>query len=154
MQRFEDFQRIEHAAHAHVVRHAAVDEMEVRPMDAVAISLLGFERAYCSCGGSRRVVGVEEWPRPCGYGRVAGTAIILDRDGREHHRHGRRGRGSAGQRHGIEVRADNVERALVEDEAGAGRDVGGGHQDQRALAAAEIAEGATAEEDFVVQLGR
>ena len=85
---------------------------------------------------------------------VAGAAIVLDRDGREHHRHGRRGRGGAGQRHGIEVRADDVERALVEDEARAGRDVGGRRQDHRALAAVEIAEGGAVEQDFVVQLGR
>ena len=76
------------------------------------------------------------------------------RDRREHDRHGRRRRGGAGQRHGIEIRADEVESALVEDETGAGRDVGGRRQDQRARAAVEIAEGRAVEQDFVVQLGR
>ena len=55
---------------------------------------------------------------------------------------------------GVRVRADDVEDALVEDEARAGRDVGGRRHDERALAAVEIAEGRVVEQDLVVQLGR
>jgi len=40
MQRFEDLQRIEHGAHADIVRNAAVDEMEIGSTDAVAEGLL------------------------------------------------------------------------------------------------------------------
>ena len=36
VQSLEDLQRVEHGAHAHVVRHAAVDEVEIGPMDTVA----------------------------------------------------------------------------------------------------------------------
>jgi len=85
---------------------------------------------------------------------VAGTTIVVDRDGREHHRHGRRGRSSTGQRYSIEIRADNVKNALGEDKTGASRDVRGRRQDQWARAAVEIAKGSAVEEDFVVQLGR
>ena len=123
-------------------------------MRAVAIGLQVLERAYRPCRGPGRVVGVEEQLRPCGRRPVAGTAVVLDRDRREHHRHGRRGRGGARQRHGIEIRADDVECALVEDETRAGRDVGGRRQDHRALAAIEIAEGGAVEQDLVVQLRR
>ena len=85
---------------------------------------------------------------------VAVAGVVLDGDGREHHRHRRRGRGGTRQRNRIEVRADDVERALVEDEARARRDVRGRRQDHRALAAIEIAERGAVEQDFVVQLRR
>ena len=55
VQRLEDFQRIEHGAHADVVGHAAVDEVKIRSIDAVAEGLLGLERAYRARGGSRRI---------------------------------------------------------------------------------------------------
>ena len=55
-----------HAAHAHVVRHAAVDQMEERSTDAVAVGLQVLERSYRPRGRSRRVVVVEEQLRPSG----------------------------------------------------------------------------------------
>ena len=40
VQGFEEFQRVEHAAHAQVVGHAAVHEMDIWAMNAVGV---GFE---------------------------------------------------------------------------------------------------------------
>ena len=154
VQGFEHFQRIEHTAHAHVVGYAAVDQVQIGPMDAVAVGLHVLQRPNRARGGSRRVVVVDEQLHPGGRTPVAGAAVVLDGDGREHDRHRRRGRSGTRQRHGIEIRADDVERALVEDETRAGRDVGGRRQDHRALAAVEIAEGGAVEQDFVVQLRR
>ena len=152
VQRFEDFQRIERAAHAQVVRHAAVDEMQVGPPLAVAQRLLALERSYRPCRGSRRIVGVEERLHPGGRRRIAAAAVVVEREGREHDRHRRRGRGRARQRYGTEVRADDVERALVEDEARPGREVRRRHRDHRPLAADEIGEGRVVEQDFIVEL--
>ena len=50
VQRLEDLQRIEHAAHAHIVRYAAVDEVEIGSMDAVA---KGFFRPGASVSPAR-----------------------------------------------------------------------------------------------------
>ncbi len=60
MQGFEHLQRIEHGTHAHVVRYAAIDEMEERAIDAIGKGFLGLERSDRSSGGSRRVVGIDE----------------------------------------------------------------------------------------------
>jgi hypothetical protein len=70
MQRFEDLQRIEHGAHADIVRNAAVDEMEIGSTDAVAEGLLSLERAYRPRSGTRRVVGIEERLQECGSGAL------------------------------------------------------------------------------------
>ncbi len=123
-------------------------------MDAVAEGLLGPERADRPGGGPRRVVGVEERLQECWRDRVAGAAVVVERDRREHDGHRRRRRRGARQVDGVEVRADDVEDALVEDEARAGRDVGGRRHDERALAAVEITERRVVEQDLVVQLGR
>ena len=56
--------------------------------------------------------------------------------------------------HGVEIRAQQVEDALVEGDAAAGRDVGGRRHDERAVAAVEVAEGRAVEQDLVVQLRR
>jgi len=39
VQRFKDFQRVQYAAHAHVVGYAAVDKMKVGSLSAVAVGL-------------------------------------------------------------------------------------------------------------------
>src|SRR5206468_12663231 len=114
----------------------------------------GLERSYCACSGSRRVIRVDEHFYPSGGDPVACTAIVVDRDRREHHRYRRRSSGRARQRYCVEIRAEDVENALGKDEAGACRDVGGRCQDHRALAAVEIAERGTVEKNFVVQLRR
>src|SRR5258708_30727784 len=97
---------------------------------------------------------MDERLRPSGRDLFEGTAIVVDRDGRKHHRHGRRGRSSTGQRYSIEIRADNVKNALGEDKTGASRDVRGRRQDQLSRAAVEIAKASPVEEAFVAQLGR
>src|SRR6185312_7066431 len=54
----------------------------------------------------------------------------------------------------VEIRADDVEDALVEDEPRAGRDVGGGREDKRPATPIEIAKRRVVEQDLVVELGR
>src|SRR6185369_11696992 len=54
---------------------------------------------------------------------------------------------------GIQVRADEVEGALVEDEARAGGDVGGRGEDHRSLPAPQVAERGAVEEDLVIEIG-
>jgi hypothetical protein len=61
-------------------------------------------------------------------------------------------RGGARQSHRADVRAQDVEKALMERKPGAAADVGGRRDDQRTLAADEIAERRAVEQDFVVEL--
>lgn len=62
MQRFEDFQRIKHAAHPQVVGDTSVDQMEVGTVRAVAIGLETPERSYCACRERRQ--GTPEFDLP------------------------------------------------------------------------------------------
>ena len=54
MQRLRDLERVEDRAHADVVGDAAVDEMQVRPMDAVAEGLLQVAQQFDLALGDRR----------------------------------------------------------------------------------------------------
>ena len=105
-------------------------------------------------GRSRRQCGPRQELQRAGHHVVAGAAVIVERDGRQHDRHRRGGRGGARQPEVVEIGAQRVEDVLVEDHAGPGRDIGRRRQDQRTPAAAEIGIGRAVEEDLVVQVGR
>ena len=67
VQRLEDFQRIEHGAHADVVRDAAVDEMQVGPMHAVADRPpRALSERIARAAGRGGFVGFDERLRPRG----------------------------------------------------------------------------------------
>ena len=57
VQGLEHLQRVEHAAHADVVGHAAVHEMDVRTVRAVAVGFDFLQLAYRARRGPRRIRG-------------------------------------------------------------------------------------------------
>ncbi|EXI89938.1 MAG: hypothetical protein AW12_01554 [Candidatus Accumulibacter sp. BA-94] len=124
MQRLRDLERVEDRAHADVVRDTAVDEMQVGPMDAIAEGLQVAQRADRPRRRSRRVGGVGEHFYPGRQACLTAAAVVVDRHRREDHRYGRRRCGRPRQRDGVEVRADDIKGVLLEDETGAGRNVG------------------------------
>src|SRR5215475_933093 len=83
-------------------------------------------------------------------GRAASTAVIVERHGREHHRHRRRCGSGSRKAYRIQIRAEHVEGGLREREAGARRDVRRRRDDQRAFPAIEVAKGRAVEQDLVV----
>ena len=89
------------AAHADVVRDAAVHEMEVWPLDChLAVTpLLVLERrespAQQGRGGSRGL-STNTFPK-AGTRCLQRAAVVVQRDGRQHYRHRRRRRRSARQ---------------------------------------------------------
>jgi histone H3/H4 len=155
LQRLEHFQRIENASHPDVVGDTAVDEMQIGPPGAVAEGLTLSVDRIARAAGPRRVVAVEERPWSTGAAtscRCRRSSLIVIADSTT----GTAEEAAAGarQRHRVEVRADDVERALLEGEARAGRDVRRGRDDERALAPVEIAERGAVEQDLVVELRR
>ncbi len=127
--------------------------MDVRPIGAVQVGFAFLQLAYRARRGSRRIRGLGEQLDPGRNGVVAGAAVVVDRDGGEHHGDGGRCGGGTGQPHGIEIRAQDIEYVLGEHDPAAGRDVGGRCHDQRTVAAVEVAEGRTVEQDLVVIVG-
>ncbi len=57
MQGFQELQRIEDSAHAHVVGHAAVHEMKIGVMDAVGVRFGILEFPYRARCWTRRICG-------------------------------------------------------------------------------------------------
>ena len=149
----ELLERLEHAAHAEIVGEAAVDHVQVRAVRAV---LEGFQLLHPLQRAPRRArprVVVAHRLRPAGQLPAARPAVVVERDRRQHERHrGRRG-GGARQRHRVHVGAEEVEVGLREREPGAGGDVGRRGDDQRPVAAVEVAERRAAEQVLVVHLG-
>ena len=92
MQRFHQFQGIQHAAHAEVIGHAAIHDMEVGSVDAVAKLRLFLDMAGRARGGPGRLAVLDKRLDPVRRLVVAATAVVVQRDWREHHWHGGRGR--------------------------------------------------------------
>ena len=154
MLRLDEAQRTEHAAHAEVVGHATVDQVDVGMVDAVVVLRSVVQFANDARGRPRRDVGFGEALHPRRHAVAAGAAVVIEGHRREHHRHSRRCCRSTRQLHRIEVRTEEVEEALVEAHASAATDVGGRGYDEGAGLAVQVAEGRTVEQDLVVQLGR
>jgi len=152
LHRLQHLQRIEHAAHVHVVRDAVVHQVQIGPLGAVAELSQRPERSDRARGRARRIVGVREVLHPGRRDPVAGTAVVVQRDRRKNHRHRRRGGRRPRQRDSVQVRAQDIEHALLEDQTRPARNVGGRREDQGSLAAVEVTEGGIVEQDFVVQL--
>jgi len=84
-------------------------------------------------GGPGRFDGVDKRFDPGRRRVAAGAAIIVERDGREHHRHGRRCGSGTGKTHRTQIRTERVEGGLRKGQTGARRDVGDRRDDKRAF---------------------
>ncbi len=128
VQRFHQFQGIQHAAHAEVIGHAAIHDMEVGSVDAVAKLRLFLDMAGRARGGPGRIAGMDKRLDPVRRGVVATTAVVVQGDRREHHRHGGRGRRRRDSRTALRSGTQHIEGGLREGQARAGGDIGGrGH---------------------------
>ena len=112
----------EHASHADVVGNTAVHEMDVRAVGAVGECQPFVDLALRTRSRQRRQSGPGQELQRAWHHVIAGAAVIVERDGRQHDRHRRGGGCGARQPEVVEIGTQRVEDVLVEDHAGPGRD--------------------------------
>ena len=152
-QRLESGQHVEDAAHADVVRDAAVDEVEIGTAIAVGERLELLQPRHGARGRPGRIRVVEEQLRPRRRAVAAGAAIVVDGDRRQDDRHRRRRRGGACQSHARQVGAQDVEVLGVEDEPGPIGQIRRADHDPRAVRP-QVRVRRAVEQNLVVEVGR